>query len=150
MKGIVHHTSTLVREVDAQKRANLQLDCTNEDTDMALNLSVISLGNHQPSTTQLLEEREVPGKGIGVFAIRHIASGTRVLSEEPFLSMSDEEDPLELYRTVSSLSDEAKSQFWALAASTEPFEDDDWIDQLQSSCQGRSIPDIANVDAEFE
>lgn len=82
------------------------------------------------------EERAIPGKGIGIFATKHIPAGARVLCEAPLFVMPEDADIVEVHKTISNLSDGEKSSFFSLARSIEPHVDDDWIDQLFAAYDG--------------
>lgn len=113
------------------------------DTSLAPGLAYLPLGDPVISFTglnTLFEERNSPEKGIGIFAITTISSGTRILCEPPLFALSEYADIIELYDAVQKLSKEEQSPFWALAASTKPHKDVDWIAQLRSSYDGRRVP----------
>lgn len=117
----------------------MHLDHTGTGDSLASNLASMSLHNTLSvanSSNHLYEEREVPGKGIGTFTIGLIAAGTRVISEAPLFTIHEDADILEVYRTVKALSVEDSSRFWALAASTRPMRDPQWIEELRSSYKG--------------
>lgn len=117
----------------------MHLDHAEPGASLASNLASMDLHNtHSVATasSHLYEQREVPGKGIGTFAIAPIAAGARVISEAPLFAIHEDADILEVYRTVKALSDEDSSRFWALAASTRPMRDPKWIEELQSSYEG--------------
>lgn len=122
---------------------SMHSDHSTTDADLASDLSNLRLNGDKSNislATDAHEEREVPGKGIGVFATKPIAAGSRVICEKPLLILSDDEDVLNLYRVVMALDEQSKSRFWALAASIEPHRDTDWIDELYSSWQGLVNP----------
>lgn len=86
----------------------------------------------------LYEERETPGKGIGLFATAPIQSGTRVLSEDPLIVLPDEADTVDLYGHIRSLNVEGQKQFWGLAAVMKPDNTGDWMTKLPSEDRGMS------------
>ena len=84
----------------------------------------------------LFEERESPTAGIGVFALSVIPSGSRIICEPPLLALPDDEDVIRCYRAVKDLPPGKEASFWALASSTYPPHDTEWIAELRASYDG--------------
>lgn len=121
----------------------------NTDQDASLASSMASLGLDDPGPCYtglgtLFEERDSPEKGIGIFAIAAIPSGSRILCEPPLFALSEYADIIELYDAVEKLPKKERSSFWALAGSTKPDKDVEWMSKLRSSHDGRFMPHAAD------
>lgn len=93
-----------------------------------------------PTSSGLYEQRQSPTAGIGVFAIAHIPSGTRILCEPPLFALPDDDDDvIECYLTIKALPQDQQSLFWSLAASTPPPGDTEWIGELRGAYDGGRI-----------
>lgn len=92
-----------------------------------------------PTPSGLYEQRQSPTAGIGVFAIAHIPSGTRILCEPPLFALPDDDDVIECYLTIKALPLDQQSLFWSLAASAPPPGDTEWIGELRGAYDGRRI-----------
>lgn len=92
-----------------------------------------------PTPSGLFEQRQSPTAGIGVFAIAHIPSGTRLLCEPPLFALPDDDDVIECYLTVKALPLDQQSLFWCLAASTPPPGDTEWMGELRDVYDGMQI-----------
>lgn len=92
-----------------------------------------------PPDEDLYEEREVPGKGIGVFSRLHIPSGSRLLAESPMFVLPDDASILELHRAVECLPGQDQERFWSLAASCKYRKSREWISGLRLN-RGWAVP----------
>lgn len=89
-----------------------------------------------PVPTSLYQEGPSHAGGLGAFAIAPIPSGTRILCEPPLFTLPDDEDPIACYMVIRALSPDQQAAFWALASSTKPIRDRDWVDGLRQACNG--------------
>lgn len=96
--------------------------------------------------SSLYEQRQSPTAGIGVFATATIPSGTRILCEAPLFALPDDDDVIACYLTIRELSKDQQYAFWALASSTTPPGDTDWIDELRAACDGTLITNQPELD----
>ena len=66
-------------------------------------------------TTPIYRVQDVPGKGLGILAMRNIKAGELVLREKPIMTMSfDDEDAERHVELVQELSDGDKRRFFSL------------------------------------
>jgi hypothetical protein len=92
-----------------------------------------------PTPSGLFEQRQSPTAGIGVFAIKPIPSGTRILCETPLFALPDDNDVIACYLATKDLPLDQQSLFWSLAASTTTPGDTEWIEELREACDGTRI-----------
>ncbi|KAF1954564.1 TPR domain protein [Byssothecium circinans] len=79
---------------------------------------------HADDARHLIEVRQTPFEGLGVFAKAPIPRGTRILSEPLFLALDGGENPAEILSAFSKLSEDDKTKYLELHPFAPPIRND--------------------------
>ena len=94
--------------------------------------------NPEVYRSDLMEVRQTPAAGLGLFSTAPLARGTCLISEAPLLVLSDMGNPADLYSLVTELPEDRASAFWELAAYKRRREEVQWIPSIRAAYSGPS------------